>query len=203
MITIIIIAITVIASLLAFYNRDIFSKLLFNPYSIYHHNQWYRFFSYSLIHANWPHLIINMFVLLSFGRAVEYAMQAYFSDKGILYYMLLYVGGIIFSVLFDFGRHKDNVYYNAVGASGAVSAVVFSSILFNPLGKIYFYFIPIGIPAVIFGILYLIYSAYMTKRGKDNVGHSAHFWGAIFGFAFTILLKPVLFMHFLEQIFGG
>ena len=201
MITIIIIAITAIVSLLAFYNREVFAKFQFNPYSIYHNNQWYRFLSYSLIHADWPHLLINMFVLLSFGRAVEYAMQAYFAEKGVLYFLLLYAGGILFSVLFDFGRHKDNIYYNAVGASGAVSAVVFSSILFNPLGKIYFYFIPIGIPAVIFGVLYLVYSAYMTKRGKDNVGHSAHFWGAIFGFVFTILLKPELFKHFLAQIF--
>ena len=201
MITIIIIAITAIVSLLAFYNREVFSKLQFNPYSIYHNNQWYRFFSYSLIHADWPHLLINMFVLLSFGRAVEYAMQAYFSEKGVLFFILLYVGGVLFSVLFDFGRHKDNIYYNAVGASGAVSAIVFSSILFNPLGKIYFYFIPIGIPAVIFGVLYLVYSVYMARRGRDNIGHSAHFWGAIFGFAFTILLKPELFKHFLAQIF--
>jgi membrane associated rhomboid family serine protease len=103
--------------------------------------------------------------------------------------------------LYDFGKYKDNAYYNAVGASGAVSAIVFASILFNPGGKIYLFFIPIGIPAVIFGALYLVYSYYMSKRGRDNVGHSAHFWGAVFGFVFTILLKPELFMLFVEKIF--
>jgi len=178
-------------------------KLQFTPYLVKHNRQWYRFFTYSLVHANWAHLLINMFVLYSFGRAVEYFLKYYFTDKYVLYFLLIYIGGVIFSVLFDFSKNKNNSYYNAVGASGAVSAIVFSSILFNPLGKIYLYFIPIGIPSVLFGALYLVYSAYMSRRGKDNVGHSAHFWGAIFGLVFTILLKPELFKIFINQIFGN
>jgi membrane associated rhomboid family serine protease len=172
----------------------------FNPYSIRHRNELHRFFTYGFLHADWIHLLINMFVLLSFGLSVEKYFSFYFQTKAYLYYILLYVGGIIFSVLYDYGKHKNDSNYNAVGASGAVSAVVFSNILFDPTGRLYLYFIPIGIPAVIFGFLYLIYSAYMARRGSDNVGHNSHFWGAIFGLIFTILLKPKLVIIFLHQI---
>jgi membrane associated rhomboid family serine protease len=146
------------------------------------------------------HLLINMFVLFSFGRVVEVYYKELFEVKGAFYYILLYVGAIAISVLPSFGKHKDDPGYNAVGASGAVSAVVFASILFEPLAKIYLFFIPIGIPAAIFGVLYLIYSAYMGKRGKDNIGHDAHFGGAIFGIVFTICLKPKIVLYFIGQI---
>ena len=106
----------------------------------------------------------------------------------------------MFSVLASFGKHKDDFGYNAVGASGAVSAVVFASIIFYPTGKIFLFFIPIGIPAFIFGIIYLVYSAYMANRNVGNIGHDAHFWGAIFGAMFTVTLKPTLFMSCIEQI---
>jgi membrane associated rhomboid family serine protease len=141
-----------------------------------------------------------MFVLLSFGQAVEQYFSFYFGTKAYLYYVLLYAGGIVFSVLYDYGKHKDDIYYNAVGASGAVSAVVFSNILFNPTSKLYIFLIPIGIPAIIFGVLYLVYSAYMSKRGSDNIGHNAHFYGALFGIFFTIILKPKLLLVFYQQI---
>jgi membrane associated rhomboid family serine protease len=114
--------------------------------------------------------------------------------------MLLYVGGIMFSVLFDFGRHKNDIGYNAVGASGAVSAIVFASILLYPAGGVYLFFIPIEIPSPVFGILYLIYSVYMGRRGGDNIGHDAHFWGAIFGIVFTLALKPQLALDFVNEI---
>jgi membrane associated rhomboid family serine protease len=141
-----------------------------------------------------------MFVLFTFGLAVEGYFRNYFNTKGSLYYVLLYVGGIICSVLYDYGKHKNDEYYNAVGASGAVSAVVFSYILFNPIGKLYLLIFPIGIPAVIFGALYLVYSAYMSRRGSDQVGHNAHFWGAIFGLAFTIVIEPNLLVILYQQI---
>ncbi len=198
--TIFIIIITAIISIWAFNNREVFDKLSFNAYEIKHKKEGWRFFSYALIHAGWAHLIINMFVLYSFGDVVETLLNYYFGIKYLIYFSLLYIGGIIFSILFDFRKNKDNVYYNAVGASGAVSAIVFSSIILYPGGSIYLFFIPIPIPSAIFGILYLIYSAYMSKRAKDNIGHSAHFWGAIFGVIFTIILKPKLFLIFLEQI---
>jgi len=191
-VTIIIIAITVIVSLLAFNNREIFRRLAFNAYDIKHFKNGYRFLSYALIHADWIHLFVNMMVLYSFGRIVEQYYEMLFGVKGILYFILLYLGGTALSTLPSYGKHKDDYSYTAVGASGAVSAVVFAYILFDPLNKLMIFPIPIGIPAIVFGILYLIYSAYMGKKNIDNVGHDAHFWGAIFGFVFTVVLKPDL-----------
>lgn len=200
-ITYLIIFITAITSFLAFSNSELFSRLQFNAYIIKNNRkQWYRFFSYGLLHADWPHLIINMFVLYSFGTQVEMLMIYIFGAKGILYFILLYIGGIALSVVPSFEKQKNNIYYNAVGASGAVSAVVFSSIIFYPDSKIIFMFIPFPIPAVLFGIIYLIYSAVMAKKAKDNIGHDAHFWGAVFGVAFTIALKPALAGRFVSQI---
>jgi membrane associated rhomboid family serine protease len=194
-VTIIIIVLTVTVSLLAFNNHEIFRRMVFNAYDIKHFKNTYRFLSYALIHADWMHLLINMMVLYSFGRIVEQYYEVFFGLKGILYYILLYIGGIALSTLPAYGKHKDDYSYTAVGASGAVSAVVFASILFDPLNKIYLFFIPIGIPAIIFGVLYLIYSGYMGKKNVDNIGHDAHFWGAIFGFVFTLVLKPTLIVR--------
>ncbi len=199
--TYLIIGITALVSIFAFNRRDIFDKLKFNAFYIRTDREWYRFLSYGLIHADWMHLLINMFVLYSFGGIVETLYKELFGLKGIAFYFLLYLGGIAFSTLWDFGKYKDNVFYNAVGASGAVSAIVFASILLYPQGKIFLFFIPIGIPAPIFGLLYLVYSAYMARRGSDNIGHSAHFWGAIFGIVFTIALEPKLVSYFLNQVF--
>ena len=200
MITYLIIALTAIISIVAFNNRNIFGALLFSPFMIHHHRQGYRFFSHAIVHADWIHLAVNMFVLLSFGSAVEGYYEVLFGIKGIYLYALLYIGGVLLSSTPSFAKHKDDQYYTAVGASGAVSAVVFASIIINPLSPIRFVFIPVDIPAFIFGGLYLVYSAYMGKKGSDNIGHDAHFWGAIFGMVFTILLKPSLVQGFIQQL---
>jgi len=195
-----IIAITCLVSIMAFSNPDLMNRLQFNAYAIKHQRQAWRFFTYGLVHAGWAHLAINMFVLWSFGRIV-YSLYGYlFGNIGILYFLMLYIGGIMFSVLFDYGRHKNDSWYNAVGASGAVSAVVFASIILYPAGGIYLFFIPIEIPSPVFGILYLIYSASMARRGRDNIGHDAHFWGAIYGVVLTIAFKPVLFLRFIDEV---
>jgi len=202
LITYIIIIITASVSIPAFSNQELFARMRFNPYIIKETKQWYRFFSYGLLHANWAHLLMNMFVLYSFGEQVEYFMKLYFGLKGNLYYALLYVGAIIISVVPSFEKHKNDSWYNAVGASGAVSAVVFSSIIFWPTSKIMFLLLPIPIPATVFGILYLAYSAYMAKRGTDNIGHDAHFWGAMYGVIITLMLNFNIGIHFVEQIRG-
>lgn len=199
-ITYTIIFITVVVSVYALNNESIFARLRFNPYDVRHSNQWYRFFSYGLIHAGYLHLAVNMLVLYSFGAIVEQMFQVYFPEKAGFYYVLLYVFGLILSVIPSFGKHKNDVFYNAVGASGAISAVLFSSILLYPTGKIYFFFIPIGIPAPLFGVLYIAYEYWMSKNSRDNIGHDAHLWGAIFGLVFTIALKPTLVILFLRQI---
>jgi membrane associated rhomboid family serine protease len=201
MLTLLLIGFTVLISLLALSRADVFDKMKFNAFRIHHNKEWYRFLSYGLIHADWMHLFINMFVLYSFGSIVEELFRINFDLRAYAYFILLYVGGIGFSTLFDFGKYKNDIYYNAVGASGAVSAVVFSSIILYPAGKIFLFMIPVGIPAPLFGLIYLVYSAYMAKKGTGNIGHSAHFWGAVFGVIFTIAIKPEFFTLFWEQLF--
>ena len=200
MITTIIIAVTSLISVAAFYNRELFEKLKFNAFFIKSKNEWYRFFTYGFIHTDWIHLLVNMMVLYSFGRITENRFGLYFDNKSSYYYVLLYISSLMISVVASYQKQKDNIYYNAVGASGAVSAVLFSSILLYPKGSIMFFFLPIPIPSPIFGILYLIYSAVMAKKAKDNIGHDAHFWGAVFGIAYTLLTKPVIAKNFAEQI---
>jgi len=199
--TFIIIAVTLIISFLSFSNTELFDRLKFNAYLIKSQNEGWRFVSYALVHAGWAHLLINMYVLYSFGGFVEKSFQANFGPKGLLYYGMLYLGGILFSTLWDYGKYKTDPYYNAVGASGAVSAVVFSSILLNPGSSIFIFPIPFPLPSWIFGILYLIYSAYMGKKGTDNIGHNAHFWGAVYGLILTIILVPGVLQAFFSQFF--
>jgi membrane associated rhomboid family serine protease len=198
--TIIIIGISVIASILAFQNRELFLKLSFNPYLIKHHKEWWRFVSHAIVHADWMHLLINMYVLYSFGKIVEATYFNSFGIRGLFYFVLLYTGGVLFSTVFDYGKNKDNAYYNAVGASGAVSAVVFASILIFPGASLFVFPIPFPIPSWAFGFLYLIYSAYMGKRGGDNIGHNAHLWGAVFGIVFTIATLPGIITNFFSVL---
>jgi membrane associated rhomboid family serine protease len=198
--TIIIIGITVLISILCLNKVELFDKLKFNAYDVRHSNQWYRFFTYGFLHAGWVHLFINMLVLYSFGEIVESYFKFYFPSKHILYYLLLYVGGLLLSIIPAYGKNKNDVFYNAVGASGAIAAVLFSSIILYPTGKIMFFFIPIGIPSPIFGVLYVAYEYYMSKKANDNIGHDAHLWGAIFGIVFTIAIRPQFAITFLQQI---
>ncbi len=178
-----------------------FHKFLFNANDVAENGNYYRLFSYGFIHANWMHLIFNMLTLYFFGDIVENAFKAMYPMFGGTIYVAFYIVAIAVSSLFDLIKYKDAPYYNAVGASGAVSAILFAAILFNPDMKLRLILLPIPITAWIFGILYLFYSAYMAKRGRDNIGHNAHFWGAIFGFFLPIILKPALFVRFFSLVF--
>ena len=202
MLTIIIIVITAIVSILCFQNQDLFMKLRFSPYMVKNKNQTYRFLTHAFVHADWMHLFVNMFVLLSFGRIVEAYFEQVFEGKAMVYYIILYLGGILFSTLPSYWKHQHDPAYSAVGASGAVSAVLFSSILFAPLSGIYLMFIPIPIPAFVFGFLYLAYTAYSARKASDNIGHDAHFWGAMYGVIITLMLNFNIGIHFVEQIRG-
>jgi membrane associated rhomboid family serine protease len=200
MITYVIIFATVVVSILAMNNEDLFARLKFNAYDARHSSHWYRFFTYGFVHAGYIHLLINMVVLYSFGGIVESYFKVYFPGKATFYFGLLYVGGLILSIIPAFGKHKNDVFYNAVGASGAVAAIVFASIILYPSGKIFLFFIPVPIPAPVFGVFYVAYEYYMAKRGGDNIGHDAHLWGSIFGVVFTLALKPALAVFFLQQV---
>ncbi len=195
-----IIILSIIVSYNCFKSRVLFMRLEFSPYRILRQKEFFRFISYGFVHADWAHLLINMFVLHSFASSVLYLSEFYFRYPA-LFFTALYFGGLIMSTLFSFFKHRQNYYYAAVGASGAVSAVVFTSILLYPVGSIRLFLIPFDIPAYIFGFLYLIYSAVMARRAKDNVGHDAHFFGAVFGIIFPIILKPQLLEIFIEMVF--
>lgn len=184
-----IIAVTVVVSLLAMNNNELRSKALFYPYTMDKPDEYYRFLSYGFIHADYIHLFFNMYTLYSFGRIAEIGIFS----KGE--YIIFYLSAIAASSLFDFIKNRRNPRYAALGASGAVSAVIFAVILLTPWsGKILF------MPPILFGVVYLAYCAYMDKRGGDNIGHSAHLWGGLYGIAFVSVIKPEIFRAFLEQL---
>lgn len=200
-ITYIILGITGWVTYKAFQDGQLKWKFVFNAYQIKHRNEWYRLFSHGLIHADWIHFGFNAYVLFSFGRIVELTyLQVFGITKGYVNYILLYVGALAVSCFYSFAKHHDNPNYNALGASGAVSAVLFSSIAIYPTMPLQIIFIPINIPAWIMGGLYLLYSNYMAKKQMDNIGHDAHFWGAVFGFVVTFVFDPSLFAEFINQI---
>ncbi len=190
---------TILVSLLAFSNAEYVQKLIFNPYIVNKNKEWYRFLSSGLIHADLIHLGVNMFVLYSFGGIVEQYFKNYFEGRSSYYFILLYFGGMVTSIIPTFNKQKNNIHYNALGASGAVSAIVFSFIVFNPMQSICLYGI-LCLPGIIFGVIYLVYCYYMDKRAKGNVNHDAHLWGALFGFFFTVLLKPTLVVEFFQKL---
>ncbi len=195
---------TSLVSILAFSRTELFYKLQFNPYQVYHRKQYYRFLTHALLHADWVHLFINMLVLFSFGMAVEHYFQQLEMEGLIsnprLTYIFLYIGAIVVSTLSTLAKHKDHQWYNSVGASGGVSAVIFTSIFFAPWQNLLLYAI-IPVPGIIFGVLYLAYSHYMSKKSSDNINHDAHFIGAVYGLVFPLLIDPGLLGRFLEQLF--
>jgi len=201
--TIAIIIITSAISILAFNNHNLFSKLQLNPYQTFHQKQWYRLLTHGFLHADWLHLIINMLVLYSFGTYIEdyfaHLKNAGYLNNPTLYYIFLYIGGVFISSLTTLKKHKDDPYYNSVGASGAVSAILFTSIFFAPWQKLLLYAV-IPIPGILLGVAYLVYSQYMSKKGKDNVNHDAHFIGAIYGFLFPIIIDFRLVAHFIHSL---
>lgn len=201
--TIIIIVVTILVSILAFSNQSIMDKLDFSPYRTIHSKEWHRLVTHGFVHADYVHLFVNMFVLMSFGTAVEsiFKSLAYSGiiQNATLHFSALYFGGIIIASLTTLKKYKDNYYYHSVGASGAVSAIVFTYIFFDPLGKLLFMFI-IPIPAIVFGIVYLGYSYYMSKKESDHINHDAHFVGSIFGFIYPLLIDPKLIFVFLEKL---
>lgn len=201
MINLSIIIVTCAVSILCFYGRLDIDALKFNAYSVRHGRKWYRLLTYGFVHGGWGHLIFNMLTLYFFGRVTEsYFCAAFGTVAGQVIYALFYLSAIVVSSIGDLIKFKDDYFYNAVGASGAVSAVLFASILFEPKMGIYMYFIPIPIPGYIFAPLYLLYCWYMAKRNADNIGHSAHFWGAVYGLAFPLLLRPSIFFHFVDRL---
>jgi membrane associated rhomboid family serine protease len=201
--TYLLIAFTALVSVSAFRKEEWFSKLQFNAYQIYHRKEIYRLLTHGFLHANWTHLIVNMLVLFFFGPQVESYLKQILPESipylGRIVYLLFYFGAIVVSALLSLYRHKDDAWYNAVGASGAVSAILFCFIFSKPWEMLYFYGI-LPIPGIIMGVLYLIYSYYMSRKGEDNINHDAHFIGAVFGFIFPLFINIRLIFDFIDQL---
>lgn len=194
--TLIIIAITVLVSLAAFNNTNLYNKLILWPNAM-HNNpvEYHRLLSSGFIHADYMHLFFNMFTLYFFGTFVE----TIFIEMGQHYlFLVLYLAGIVVADLPSFLKNRNNGHYRSLGASGGVAAVLFSFVYFAPWEVIRIWFIPI--PSIIAAIAYVVYSAYMSKNGRTNINHDAHLWGAVFGFIFTLAVDPTHGQIFLQQV---
>ena len=192
--TVTIILITVVISLIAFSNQKVMNRLLFWPPAL-QRGEYDRFISHGFIHADGAHLLFNMITLFFFGSVIESFYRQYFFDMG---FVLFYLGGLIAAIIPSYLKHKHDTHWASLGASGAVSAVLFAYILFEPWKLIFVFFIPV--PAIIFAVLYVAYSIWSGKRGNRNINHSAHLWGAAYGVIMTIILEPKLIPHFLNRL---
>ncbi|MFT7233991.1 MAG: membrane associated rhomboid family serine protease [Cyclobacteriaceae bacterium] len=198
-ITLLIIIITVVISLVAFNNANIFQKGLMNPYMVVHKREYYRMISSGFLHGSYVHLGFNMFTFYFFGSVVEQVFGQILGDQSVLVYVLFYISAIIVSDLPVAIKNKNNPGYNSLGASGAVSAMVFASILYYPLNDICLYAI-LCIPGFILGVLYVVYSYYQGKNMGDNINHEAHLYGALYGVVFGLIIYPKAGPAFIEQI---
>ena len=187
-----ILAITCIVSFVSFSNQKLLDDLIFYPPAITHHHQWYRFITCGFIHADFMHLAFNMYSFYMFGNAIENACIEIYGRYGATVYLFLYISSLFFCLLPTYFNNKENYNYKSLGASGAVSAIVFAFIFLAPLQGIGLIIIPgLTAPAFIFGFIYLGISAYLAKKGSGNINHSAHFWGAVYGVAFLIVTTIV------------
>jgi len=189
-------AITIATSLWAFYNDNIYANMILHPYSVARGQRIYTVITSGLIHADYMHLFFNMLTFSFFAFDLEQTIGHW--QFGLLYSLCL-----ILSDLPTIYKHRDNDWYHSLGASGAVSGVIFGAILYNPLGKMSLMFLPIGIPAILFGVLYLIYCNYASKRAQDNINHDAHLFGALSGLLITIALNPHVVHNCIEEVSAG
>lgn len=207
MITYTFLAIIIVFSLYCFNDRNAMNKYLFHPYSIYHNKEHYRFLTHAFIHGDTMHLIFNCLALFSFGLTLEeqfFGNEEIFDPKmGKVYYILLFTGGIYAASITEYFRNKNNPSYSSLGASGAISSIMFCFIMVSPGSEIYLFFFPMK--GWIAGLLLLGVSSYLIRRKKtgsysDNISHESHFWGALYGIAFILILKPHLLKEFIVQI---
>jgi membrane associated rhomboid family serine protease len=203
MITLILIAITAIVSWMAFNNRKLADRLILWPPALRRNRQYDRLVTYGFIHADLGHLVFNMVTLYFFGRQIEAVMTQV--TGSMLTYPLFYLAALAVSILPSYIKNQDNPNYLSLGASGAVSAVLFAFILLSPWTIILVLFIPA--PAIIYAVFYVGYSVWMDRRGGDHVNHSAHLAGAAFGVMFMLIMEPSVLQIFIQQLlnprFGG
>jgi membrane associated rhomboid family serine protease len=196
--TIIIIVITALISIAGFNKEEIINKLILWPRKMDNPAEYYRLLTSGFIHNDWNHLIFNMISFYCFGPSVELIINQ-LNVPGAMF-VLLYLSGIVIASLPSFLKNRNNSYYRSLGASGGVASIIFFTIYYSPWSRIGIIFIPIGIPSIVFGGLYLAYEAYMAKRGAGNVNHDAHFWGSVYGLFFAFIVDPSHGSILIDQI---
>lgn len=193
--TLILIVLTCAVSLVAMNNAKMLDALILWPPAVNKKHEWYRLVSYGLIHADVMHLLFNMVTLYFFGQVME---AFYAQALGPFGFAIFYVAALVASILPSYFQHRADARYYSLGASGAVSAVLFAFILFEPWQMIYVFVIPV--PAIVYAVAYVAYTIWSERRGGDRVNHSAHLWGAAFGVAFTLVLEPRVVSLFLSRL---
>jgi len=194
LITLALIALTCAISIPAFTNQNLIAKLLFWSPAIAR-GEVHRFVTHGFVHADGAHLLFNMITLYFFGRVMEPFFEQYIGAIG---YVLFYLSAIAVAILPSYIQHRGDANYRSLGASGAVSAVLFAYILLAPWSMLFVFFFPL--PAIVFAVAYTAYSFYAGRRGGGNINHSAHLWGAGYGILFALCMEPALAPHFLEQL---
>lgn len=192
--TVTLIIITCVISFIAFSKQEVMNRLIFWPPAL-KNGQYDRFIGHGFVHADGMHLLFNMFTLFFFGSIIEQFYRQYLFELG---FVLFYMGGLIAAILPSYFKHKNDHRWASLGASGAVSAVLFAYILFQPWKLIFVFFIPV--PAIIFAFLYVGYSIWAAKKGNSNINHSAHLWGAAYGVIMTIIVEPRILPHFFNRL---
>lgn len=202
--TYILMGITIVTSLMAFASPKVMNDFIFYPPAVTQRKQWWRFISCGFIHADYAHLGFNMLSYYFFGKMVEDTFEAILGSKGKMLYIGLYITALVISLLPTYFKHKNDQHYASLGASGAVSAIIFAGICINPAGKLGMFIGP-EIPGFIFGPLYLVGCVIMDRRKRDNINHSAHFWGAVYGVVFFVAVCFIFtninpFTFFVQQV---
>jgi membrane associated rhomboid family serine protease len=193
--TLAIIAVTCVVSWMAFKDGKLMQRLLLWPPAVEKKHEYWRLLSYGLVHADFQHLLFNMITLFFFGRAMEWLYAQHLGPLGFLWF---YLGGLLVSILPTYIQNRRNANYRSLGASGAVSAVLFAFILLSPWSMIFVFFFPV--PAILYAVAFVAFSIWMDHRGGGSVNHSAHMWGAAYGIVFTVLMEPRVISVFLQQL---
>lgn len=202
-VTLLIVIVTCLISIPCFSNRELFNQLKHYPVAEHGRKEYYRLISSGFVHGSWWHLGINMFVLHEFGRTVENIFTSQYGDAvGRAIYLVAYLIMIVIGDMPTFIKHKNNPSYASIGASGAVSGILFMYIIMYPWRNLYLYF-AIPIPAIVFGILYLIYSSWSSKNQRDMTDHDAHYYGALSGVILMFSLIPSSISSFFDKIING